>query len=255
MLGAFLNFRSPEVAELMGQCGFDFLILDAEHSSFGPETIQDLVRAIEGTSATPLVRVPEIRPGVVQWALDAGAQGILFPQVRNAQEARTAVSYCLYPPEGTRGLGPGRASDYGVRVREYEAEANQRVLVMIQIENMSAVENLESILDVPGIDLAFLGPGDLSQALGVTGELSHPRVVEVMEKVIQTCAARRIPVGTLALDQSTAELWQRRGVNFLTIGSDSFFLAQKSIAALKEFEKLQAEIHAQVTEPLGGGSR
>lgn len=242
VMGAMLSFRSPESAELMAACGFDFLMIDAEHSSFGPETVQDLIRAVQVAGCLPFVRVPETRAAWVQWALDAGAGGILFPQIRTADDARQAVALCRYPPQGIRGLGPGRASGYGATLLEYEESANRAITVMVQIENLTALEHLEEILAVPGIDLVFMGPGDLSEVLGVPGQLAHPSVEEAMNRILTHCKKVQIPAGTLALAPDVVKLWHGRGVCFFLIGSDAFFLSKASAEALGECRLTSSEV-------------
>ncbi len=224
MQGAFLCSADPTIAEVMTQADFDLLIVDAEHSAFGPPQVQALIRAIEPSGVDCVVRVPELLQSQVQWALDSGARGILFPQIGNAEDTRQAVSFSRYPPQGQRGLGPGRASDWGSSLGDYQRCANQDLAVLIQIENQSALDNLEEIVSTPGVDLIFIGPGDLSQTLGVTGQLDHPKVVLAMSRVIEVCKSLDIPVGTLALTESSAKQWTDAGAALLMLGSDTLFL-------------------------------
>lgn len=226
VIGAFVNLRSPDAAELMSQSGFDFLLVDAEHSSIGPEGILEMFRAIERGRAIPLLRVPETSAAGVQWALDAGARGILFPRIRSVDDVQQAVSLCRYPPEGNRGLGPGRASGYGANLLDYATTANSEIMVMIQVETMEAVEQIDEIAAVPGVDLIFIGPGDLSQLLGVTGELHHPRIQEIGKRVVTVCRENSIPVGILALEEETLTYWKAQGVQLFAVGSDAAFLAK-----------------------------
>ena len=206
----------------------------------GPGTIRNLVRAVSCKGCRPIVRVPEVQRSYVQWALDAGAEGVLFPQVSTAAEAEAAVRFCRYPPDGIRGLGPSRATQYGFQLKEYEARANQDLAVLIQIENESALDNLDAILSVSGIDLAFIGPGDLSQALGVTGQLAHPRVLETMERVVDACHAHQVPAGTLELNPDAWSHWLERGVHTLMVGSDLFYLANGATSAVERFRSVAA---------------
>ena len=244
-LGSFQLFSSSGVAELHGMCGFDFIVIDSEHGALGPETIRNLIRAISGVGCHPIVRVPETRRSYVQWALDSGAEGILFPQISNEEEALAAVQFCRYPPDGVRGLGPVRANSYGSLMKEYEERANQDIAVLIQIENEASLENLDQILSVPGIDLAFIGPGDLSQVLGVTGELGHPKVLATVERVVDACRTHKVAAGTLALDQTAWSHWLERGVKTLLIGSDLFFLGNE---ARRTVDKLRVMSESNKTE-------
>ncbi len=235
-LGSFQLFSSSGVAELHGMCGFDFIVIDSEHGALGPGTIRNLIRAVSGVGCHPIVRVPETQRSHVQWALDSGAHGILFPQISSKEEALAAVQFCRYPPDGVRGLAPNRANSYGARLKEYEERANQDIAVLIQIENEAALKNLDEILSVPGIDLIFIGPGDLSQVLGVTGELQHPKVLKTIEGVVDACHTHKVATGTLALDPTTWSHWLERGVTTLLVGSDLFFLGNEARRVVDKFK-------------------
>ena len=238
VMGALLGLRSPDAAELMSEAGFDFLLVDAEHSSIGPDGILEMIRAIERGGATPLVRVGETTAANVQWALDGGARGILFPRVRSVEDVQEAVSFCRYPPDGIRGLGPGRASGYGAKLLEYAANANEDILVMIQVETLEAVESIEDIAAVPGVDLLFIGPGDLSQVLGIPGELHHPKIRQIGSRVLSACAMEKIPAGILALDEKTIAYWKEQGVQFFATGSDALLLAMSCRDSVDLWNKL-----------------
>ena len=226
VMGALLGLRSPDAAELMSETGFDFLLVDAEHSSIGPDGILEMIRAIERGRAIPLVRVPETTAARVQWALDGGAKGILFPRARSVDDVKQAVSLCRYPPDGIRGLGPGRASGYGAKLLDYAGTANEEITVMIQVETIEAVDRIEEIAAVPGVDLIFIGPGDLSQVLGIPGELHHPRIQEIGRRVVSACQNNAVPVGILALEEETLAYWKGQGVQLFAVGSDALFLAK-----------------------------
>ena len=235
MLGAFLCSADPAIAEVMTQADFDLLIVDAEHSAFGPAQVQTLIRAIEPSGVDCVVRVPELLQSQVQWALDSGARGILFPQICNRDDTRKAVAFSRYPPQGQRGLGPGRASNWGSSLGDYQRAANKDLAVLIQIENQPALDNLEEIVSTPGVDLIFIGPGDLSQGLGVTGQLDHPKVAQAMSRIIEVCQSENIPVGTLALTESSAKQWAEAGVSLLMLGSDTLFLHRSSQDVAERF--------------------
>ncbi len=238
VIGALLGLRSPDTAELMTNAGFDFLLVDAEHSSIGPDGILEMIRAIERGQAIPLVRVSETTAANVQWALDGGAKGILFPRVRSVEDVKHAVSLCRYPPDGVRGLGPGRASGYGTKLLDYAATANEEIVVMIQVETMEAVDSVEAIAAVPGVDLLFIGPGDLSQVLGIPGELHHPKIRQIGSRVLSACAREKVPAGILVLDEKTMAYWKEQGVQFFAIGSDALFLAKSCRDTLETWNRL-----------------
>ena len=238
VVGAFLGLRSPDAGEMMSQAGFDFLLVDAEHSNVGPETTLEMLRAIDQGRAAPLVRLSETSAANVQWALDGGAEGIMFPRIRTADEVRQAVTLCRYPPDGIRGLGPGRASGYGVNMLGYAASANREILVMIQVETLEAVENMEEVAAVPGVDLIFLGTGDLAQVMGFPGEMHHPRILEIGRRVMEVCANRAVRFGVLALQEEPLAYWNEQGAQFFAVGTDALYLAQacrKSLGLWKKY--------------------
>ena len=235
--GVFLGLRSPDAAEMMSQAGFDFLLIDAEHSNIGPETTLEMLRAIDRGRAAPLVRLAGTGAANVQWALDGGAEGILFPRIRTAEEVREAVALCRYPPDGIRGLGPGRAGGYGVNMLDYAATANREILVMIQVETMEAVKNIEEIAAVPGVDLLFIGPGDLSQVLGFPGEMHHPHILEIGKQVMSTCLENSVHFGILALQEEPLAYWKQQGAQFFAIGTDALYLAQACRRSLGLWKK------------------
>lgn len=182
--GAGLTIMSPALVELMGLAGFDFVILDEQHGWMNPETVADMIRASENAGLTPFVRVPEIHSPTVGKFLDLGAQGIVFPNVNDAEDAKRAIASVRYEPFGTRGSCPTvRAADYAMTdwLEHYEA-ANRDIFTLLLIETRAGFDNLESILEVEGIDSVLLGPFDLSSSLGVPGQVDHPEVVSRLQR-------------------------------------------------------------------------
>ena len=167
LVGTFLQAPTAVTAELVAGLGFDFTCVEAEHSAIGVETMQSLVAASLLGGAPALVRVRQNGPAEIGAALDAGAAGVIVPRVDSADEAAAAVAAGRYPPAGRRGVGPGRASGYGRTIPAYLAAANDQIAVGVQIESAAAVEQASSIAAVPGLDLLFVGPGDLAVSLGV----------------------------------------------------------------------------------------
>ncbi len=186
VLGAICGIPSPATVELCGHAGFDFTLIDAEHGPISEETCTDMVRAAETVGMVPLVRVPDNAPKVILRFLDTGALGVMVPQVTTAEEARRAVAAVRYVPEGTRGIGPGRAFDYGQTksTADYITDANRELLVIVQIEQMEAVEHIGEILAVPGVDVIMLGPRDLSTSMGYAGKVDQPEVQAALERVM-----------------------------------------------------------------------
>lgn len=181
--GVSVQFPSSDIVEMIGQLGFDWVMLDAEHGSITPDNIGPLVMAAELHGITPLVRPEKNDPAIINKYLDRGVMGVQVPHVNTATEAKAVVDACRFHPGGKRGLGGGRMADFGfgVATSDYVKEANSQMLVCVQIEDVEAVENLDEILAVEGVDVFFIGPTDLAQSLGYPGQNSHPEVQKVVQ--------------------------------------------------------------------------
>jgi 2-keto-3-deoxy-L-rhamnonate aldolase RhmA len=199
--------------------GLDWLFIDMEHGSLGLETAEDLLRAVRGDCYT-LVRIPENSPIWIRKVLDIGCDGLIVPMVCSEAEARRAVEHSKYPPAGQRSVGVARAHGYGLDFADYVANANERLSLIVQIEYISAVRNLSSILDVPGIDAVLIGPYDLSGSMNLLGQVTHPAVQEAMEVIRAGCAERDIPFGVFVLARESIEAALATGVSFLAVGTD-----------------------------------
>ena len=165
-IGAQLRFGSPGIAELFGHAGFDWLVIDAEHAPQTPPGVQAQLQAIGNTSATPVVRLPKVDEEQIRLYLDMGAMGIMAAMVNTPEEAESGARACRYPPHGSRGFGPHRASRYGLDSEAYTRDINDHVIFIPIIESAEAISNIEDILAVPGVDTFVLGPVDLSFSLG-----------------------------------------------------------------------------------------
>jgi 4-hydroxy-2-oxoheptanedioate aldolase len=203
-------------------CGFDLVCIDAEHSALGPRDIESLVRAASVTELPALVRVGRsVRE--IQQALDAGASGVVVPGVETADEARLYVQASRYPPVGTRGVGLSRATGYGTRLAEYVAGANEHVLVVLQLETKAAVVACRDIVHVEGIDVVFVGPGDLAASIGLAvGSAAH---ADAIETILDAAARAGVASGIFCFSPEEVTRWSARGVRFLLTGSDIGFLA------------------------------
>jgi len=235
-IGTWISSASPLVAEAMGWAGFDWGVLDMEHS---PVDLMDLVHLLQAVSATkmlPVVRVPWNDTVIVKRVLDAGALTLMFPFVQNADEARRAVAATRYPPEGVRGIaGVNRGSRFGT-VGNALHSANQHVGAIIQLETPVAIGQLEAIADLPGVDAIFLGPADLSAAMGHVGQPNHPAVLDLMGQAVQRCKAAGKPVGTVGSTPEMVAQYRATGFDFVAIGSDLGLMmraAQAAIGALR----------------------
>jgi 2-keto-3-deoxy-L-rhamnonate aldolase RhmA len=188
------EFRQPAVMQLLANAGFDFVIIDGEHGPFGPETVADLARAAVACGVTPIVRVPAAEYVPIAQALDAGAQGVMVPRILGLEDAADAAAIATYPPQGRRGsaMGRGHTVFRGGDVSTLMAAMNAERLVLIQIETVSSLEACEQIAQLDGVDVLFVGPNDLSIALGVPGQLTHPLVEGAIERVAAACKAAGI---------------------------------------------------------------
>jgi len=231
-VGCFLRYPDAGLAELIALQGFDFLVLDGEHGTLDPRDCEHLVRACELRGATPLVRVPANDRAVILRFLDTGAMGAHIPLIGSAEEAEAALQAVKYAPRGARGLAGVRAADYGqtMPLAEYVEWANDETLVVIQIETIEAIEHVEAIAAVDGVDVIFIGPTDLSQALGVTGQLSHPRAEQAYREIGAAVDASGKTLGVLAGDAASVLAWRERGARYIAVTSDS--LVARSAKAL-----------------------
>ena len=182
-IGSWVTIGHGAVAEIMARAGFDWLTIDMEHSAITLHQAQELIRVIDLCGVAPLVRVGENSPTLIKRVMDAGAHGVVVPMVNTVQDAEAAVSAVKYPPVGNRGVGLARAQEYGLDFEKYRKWAEGETIVIVQIEHIDAVEKLEEILAVPGIDAFFVGQYDLSGSLGIPGQFEHPRFLESLDQI------------------------------------------------------------------------
>jgi 4-hydroxy-2-oxoheptanedioate aldolase len=218
--GAWLMSAAPSTAEALGCAGFDFLVVDMEHVPIDTPQLVDLLRAIAGTPASPVTRLPWNDTVMVKRALDAGAQTLMFPFVQDALEAARAVAATRYPPAGVRGAAAvHRASRYG-NVTDYLARAAAEICVVVQVETVDAVDRMADIATVPGVDSVFVGPGDLAASMGHLGNIGH---ADVQAKLAQAAAeARRLgkPCGIIGGNPEMAGRFVDYGYSWVAVGSD-----------------------------------
>jgi 4-hydroxy-2-oxoheptanedioate aldolase len=222
VFGPFLKFTDPAVVEVMGHAGFDFVIIDQEHGPISIQNTQNMIRAAECVGITPVVRVSRNEETCILRALDIGAQGIEIPQINNKENAMKALKSVKYSPQGERGVCRYvRAADYSSMDKyKYFEHANKEALIIGHIEGVEGIKNLEEILSVSGIDVVFIGPYDLSQSLGIPGEVNNPLVIEKMKEVILKCKNSDTVVGTFADDVKIAKFWASLGVQYVSYSVD-----------------------------------
>lgn len=233
--GSWVSMCNPLGAEIMALAGFDWLLVDMEHGAGDYQTLLAQLQAITaGGEATPIVRVEWNDPVVVKRVLDIGAEGVMVPGIRNAEDAEKAVASTKYPPGGFRGIAGVRASRFG-QDPTYLKEANDNVAVFMQIENKEAVDNVEEILSVPGIDVAFVGPNDLAADMGHTGDMTHPEVVEAIAKVDEAAHAKGIVLGSVSRNWDQAKALVEKGYRAVSIMGDIPMLMQGAKGAVENF--------------------
>ncbi len=183
-IGSWVTLGHPSIAEIMSRAGFDWLVLDTEHSVLSTADVQSLVRAVEPTGCSPIVRLASNDAVQIKRVMDAGAHGIMVPMVLDAQDARAAVDAVYYPPLGSRGVGLARAQGYGVDFEEYRDRLRERAVVIVMIEHHEAVANIDEILAVDGVDGYIIGPYDLSASLGAPGDLDGPATRRLIDMAL-----------------------------------------------------------------------
>lgn len=235
-IGLWSSLCSNIAAEIISDSGFDWILLDTEHS---PNEIPDLVgqlQAMQGSATTPIIRPAWNDVVLAKRALDIGAQSLLFPYVQNAEEARRAVASTRYPPQGIRGVSvAARASRYG-RTPEYLTKANAEICVLVQVETRSALGEIEAIAEVEGIDGVFIGPSDLAASLGHLGNPQHPDVQKAIENAGKRLKAVGKPAGILTGNEEEARRYIGWGYLFVAVGADVGLLARNADALAKKFK-------------------
>lgn len=232
--GSWVSIPSTQVAEQTALAGFDFVVVDTEHTSTSLETVEGMVRAVDAADAAtaPLVRVAWNDHVRIKRVLDTGAAGVMAPRVDTAAEAEAFVDATRYPPEGRRGVAASRASDYVYDLDGTYASANDEVATIAQVESEAAVENVAAIADVGGLDSLFVGPADLSAALGVFGEYDSERFREAVQAVLDGSS---VPVGTLATTPEEVDRWADVGFDYQIVGIDMGYLARGAAEALDRY--------------------
>lgn len=235
VIGTFVGIGHADVTEWLSRLGFDWLLLDAEHGPMGFETLQVMMQAMNGSNCVPIVRPQWNDPVIIKRVLDIGAYGVLIPWVNSKEEAEATVRACRYPPRGIRGWGPRRAAMFDP---DYYATANDEILVAVQIETEKALNNLDEILSVEGVDACYIGPWDLSCSLGfgVPPRWSEPRYMEAFDKVLKAAKEHGKPAGMFASIDNIG--WAvEKGFKFNTVDDDDTFLTHGAMMALDKARK------------------
>ncbi|PKH19992.1 2-dehydro-3-deoxyglucarate aldolase [Enterobacterales bacterium CwR94] len=220
LIGCWCSMANPISTEVLGLAGFDWLLLDGEHAPNDISTFVPQLMALKGSNSTPIVRPPANEPVIIKRLLDIGFYNLLIPFVETAEEAARAVASTRYPPEGIRGVSVGHRSNFYGTLPDYNATINDNIGVMVQIETQLSVDNIDAIAAVDGVDCLFVGPGDLSAALGYLGQPAHPEVVKVIDHIFARAKAAGKPCGILAPVEADARRYLEMGATFVAVGSD-----------------------------------
>jgi 2-keto-3-deoxy-L-rhamnonate aldolase RhmA len=219
-VGLFLLSGSALIAETLSTLPIDWLMIDLEASPISKRDVLHVLQALNGSPVTPMIRVPSLERHAIEHALDVGAHAVLVPKVDTPEEALTAARHCRFPPQGQRGVNPVRASGYFADVPGYLAAANARTLCMVQIESALAVENAPRIADVSGVDVLFIGCGDLAMSLGQPGVVTGKKMDDSRAAVLAACARARKVAGIFAYSLELAALYLNEGFRFVAVGND-----------------------------------
>lgn len=234
--GLWVGLVDPNCAEIAASSGFDWILIDGEHAPNDIRTILSQLQAAEAHPTQVIVRPVEGSQPIIKQLLDIGVQSLLIPMVETAEQAQMLVDACHYPPQGTRGVGTAlaRASNWG-RIPEYLQQADQEVCLIVQVENLTGLDNLDEILAVNGVDGVFIGPADLAGAMGYLGQPTHPEVVARIDDAMQRIQQADKAAGILAADPDLVAHYQQQGARFIAVGVDTVLLAQASATLATKF--------------------
>jgi len=236
LIGTIVTLSSPEITEIYSQAGFDWLFIDLEHSTLSIKDAQTILQTA-GEETACVIRVPSIDEAWIKRTLDIGPDGIIIPQVKSVEEAKLALQLCKYPPEGLRSVGLARAHGYGEKFQEYVASANNEIAIILQIEHIDAVNNIEEIIKVPGIDALFIGPYDLSASMGKTGQVNDPDVQNAIAHVKKAAKEANMPLGIFGANADAVKAYIEDGYSLITVGIDTMLIAKTAtniVASLKQ---------------------
>ena len=235
-LGCWIHTGNPMAAELLGQLGFDWVMIDTEHGPLQLETITSVMQVLRATETLPFVRVAWNDPVLIKRAFDCGTYGVMIPMVCSKEEVEQAVRHVKIPPVGIRGIARTRSLNYGLDVKDYLAKANEELMTIVQVEHIRAVENLEEMLSVEGFDVIFIGPGDLSISMGYPGQMDHPKVQDTINYIVETTKKAGIPLGTISGSIEDTNKRFEQGFQFICLNGDLHFMR---VAAMDAIERVK----------------
>ncbi len=236
-VGFWINLSDPALSQIAGIAGFDWVMIDTEHNPLTEAEVQGHIYALGGFNTSCIVRVRANRQEHIKWVLDSGASGIIIPALTDYADALAAVRNSKYHPLGMRGYGPNRVSNFMTEQKNYNEMANRDVMLICQIELASAVEEVDKICGIPGIDGIWIGPTDLAQSLGHLGNPSHPDVQTAVTHIIDTANRHKMPWGIPTTNVEDFKKYASLGGTIMTIGSDSFILRTHLLRTIGELSK------------------
>ena len=240
VFGPFMNTTDPAFVESIGHTGFDFVVLDLEHGPASLDQLHNLIRAADVSGTFPVVRTPPENLHMIGAVQDAGAKGVLIPQIKTPEEVKKVIKAMRFYPKGERGVsGVVRAAKYSsMRSEDYFKMSNENLLI-VQLEGKEAIENIEPISDIEGIDVLFIGPYDLSQSLGVPGQVGHPKVTDTILEAVHKIRAKGLVAGTFVSTPETAQKWIEAGVQFIGYSVDILIFADAAKQIMDDLYKLK----------------
>jgi 4-hydroxy-2-oxoheptanedioate aldolase len=225
--GCWLNLGSAVTAEIVGLSGFDWVLIDLEHGAGSEGSTLSQIQAIEHTSTGVIVRAESTEPQRIHRVLDMGAEGVMCPKVRNAEEALKVVKGLHYPPFGNRGVAKMvRATQFGLNFNDYYAKSREQILGIVQIETTEVLNHLDEVAAIDGVDVLFIGPADLSMELGIFGQFDHPTFVDALNKIVAAAKKANKAVGILFFNPDDYQRYHDLGIRFLACGADATFVAE-----------------------------
>lgn len=238
VVGSWVSIGHPAMAEIPASLGFDFVVVDTEHTPTSLESVENMLRAVEAANGPtePIVRVAGNDPVRIKRVLDLGVGGVMVPMVETAEEARAVVDAVRYPPEGSRGIAGGRSSRYGMDLQERVASGGDELLTVVQVETEAGLANVDEIVAVDGVDVAFVGPADLSASLGVFADWDHDQYREAVDRVVTAADAAGVAAGTLAFDIADVHEQLEAGFSFLIAGVDATHVIDGCTEAKRAYE-------------------
>ena len=216
-----LEFFTPGIGPMLDACGMDFVIFDMEHGRCDIGLMEQMIASCRGSGIVPMARVPDLNFSPLSRVLDVGARGVMVPRVETRQQTEEIVRQLKYAPQGRRGVALGVAHDlYRAAGAEFFAQANEEITVIIQVETVKAFENLDAIISVPGVDVAWVGHYDLTVSMGIPAQFDNPRVLEAMDELLGACKRHGVAPGFLPPTPESALHWIRKGFRMMSLGSD-----------------------------------